>query len=267
MRSFFRFLVDTFKMRGLIFSLAKKDFTSKYVGSYFGLIWAMVIPIVTISVYWFVFEKGLRATSPMPDTPFIIWFIVGIIPWLFFSESWNSATNSMFEYSYLVKKVVFRVSVLPIVKIISSIFIHVIFIAIIVGILYFYGITPSIYYLQFIYYLFCMLVLLIGLSWLTSAIIPFFKDIGQIVAILLQFGMWLTPIAWPTTMLSDRVAYWFKLNPLYYIVEGYRDTFITHVWFFHRYNQTIYFWTITIVLFILGAYIFKKLKPHFSDVL
>ena len=84
MRSFFRFLVDTFKMRGLIFSLAKKDFTSKYVGSYFGLIWAMVIPIVTISVYWFVFEKGLRATSPMPDTPFIIWFIVGIIPWLFF---------------------------------------------------------------------------------------------------------------------------------------------------------------------------------------
>ena len=108
-----------------------------------------------------------------------------------------------------------------------------------------------------------MLVLLIGLSWLTSAIIPFFKDIGQIVAILLQFGMWLTPIAWPTTMLSDRVAYWFKLNPLYYIVEGYRDTFITHVWFFHRYNQTIYFWTVTIVLFILGAYIFKNLNHTF----
>lgn len=267
MNSFFNFFKDTLKMRGLVFSLAKKDFNAKYVGSYFGLIWAFVVPVVTISVYWFVFEKGLRATSPLPDTPFILWFIVGIVPWLFFSESWSSATNSFFEYSYLVKKVVFRVSILPIVKIMSSLFIHLIFIFVIIVILYFYGLTPSIYYIQIIYYLFCMAALLLGLSWLTSSIIPFFKDLGQIVAILLQFGMWLTPIAWPTTMLPDSVAYWFKLNPLYYIVEGYRDTFITHVWFFHRYNQTIYFWIITLGVLTLGALVFKKLKPHFSDVL
>ncbi|NOJ71313.1 ABC transporter permease [Paenibacillus alvei] len=267
MKSFVRFLIDTFKMRRLIFSMAKKDFTSKYVGSYFGLIWALVNPIITIAVYWFVFEKGLRATSPLEDAPFIIWFIVGIIPWLFFSESWSSATNSMFEYSYLVKKVVFRVSVLPIVKIISSLFIHLMFMLLIIAVLFLYGFSPSIYYIQLLYYAFCMIVLLIGLSWLTSAIVPFFKDMGQIVAIMLQFGMWLTPIAWPTTMLPDTVAYWFKLNPLFYIVEGYRDTFISHVWFYHRYNQTLYFWAFTIIIFLMGAYIFRKLKPHFSDVL
>lgn len=267
MQSIMRFITESMKLRGLIFNLAKKDFTTRYVGSFFGVFWALVTPITTIAVYWFVFEKGLRATSPMEGIPFIIWFIVGIVPWMFFAEAWSGATNSMFEYSYLVKKVVFKVSVLPIVKILSSIFIHLFFIGIVIVILWFYGFEPSIYYVQFFYYTFCLVVLLTGLSWITASIIPFFRDTGQFVAILLQFGMWLTPIAWPTTMLSERTAELFKLNPIYYIVEGYRDTFINHVWFFHRYNQTIYFWLITLVVLLVGVFVFKKLKPHFSDVL
>lgn len=267
MKSSFRFLIDTLKMRSLIFSLARKDFSSRYVGSYFGLFWALVNPVITIAVYWFVFEKGLRAVSPLEGVPFIIWFIAGIVPWLFFAEAWSSGTNSLMEYSYLVKKVVFRVSVLPIVKILSAIFIHTFFVLILIIILWIYGYEPSWYYFQILYYIFCMVVLLTGISWITSSIIPFFRDAGQFVGILLQFGMWLTPIAWPTTMLPPAVAYWFKLNPLYYIVEGYRDTFINHVWFFHRYNQTLFFWGLTLVMLAIGATLFKKLKPHFSDVL
>lgn len=86
MKSFFRFIIDTMKMRGLIFSLARKDFSSKYVGSYFGLVWALLNPIITVAVYWFVFSQGLRATSPLEGVPFIIWFIAGITPWLFFQK-------------------------------------------------------------------------------------------------------------------------------------------------------------------------------------
>lgn len=267
MKNWVRIANDMFRMRQMIFSLAKKDFTSKYTGSYFGLLWAILNPVVTVCVYWFVFEKGLRAASPLEGIPFIIWFIVGIVPWLFFSEAWSSATGSLFEYGYLVKKVLFRVSVLPIVKIISALFIHLFFVILIVIILSCYGYPPSVYYIQFLYYTFCLITLVAGLSWLTSSIIPFFKDLGPILGIILQFGMWLTPIAWATTILNKNAAWFFKLNPLFYIVEGYRDTFIKKVWFFHRYNQTLYFWIFTILVFIIGTYTFKKLKPHFSDVL
>lgn len=267
MSSIKSFIIDAFNLRNLIFTMAQKDFTSKYVGSYFGLFWALVNPFITIFVYWFVFEKGLKATSPIEDVPFILWFICGIVPWFFFSEAWSSASNSLLEYSYLVKKVVFRVSVLPIVKIISSLFIHMFFIIVIFIFFGIYGYEFSYYNFQFLYYTFCMIVLLIGLTWITASIIPFFKDLGQIVAIFLQFGMWLTPIAWPAKILPDHIAEWFKLNPMYYIAEGYRDSFINHIWFYHRYNQTLYFWIITFFVFVLGAYCFKKMKPHFSDVL
>jgi len=231
------------------------------------LIWAIVNPLITIVVYWFVFEFGLRARSPIAHTPFVIWFITGIVPWLFFSDAWGSGTGCLVEYAYLVKKVSFKVSALPMVKILSSSFIHIVFVAIILIFLTYYGFAPSVYYLQFIYYTFCIFALATALSWITSAILPFFKDVGQLVGIFLQFGMWLTPIAWPSTMLPSRLRVLFKLNPMYYVIEGYRDSFIRHVWFYNRYNQTLYFWCLVVVLSVIGAFIFRKMRPHFADVL
>lgn len=261
------FVRDTFNMRSLILKLAKNDFESRYAGSYFGLVWGFIQPLVTILVYWFVFEKGLRVGSPVENVPFILWFMTGIVPWFYFSDALNSATGCLIEYSYLVKKVVFKVSVLPIVKLLSALIVHVFFVLLIFFVFCVYGYKPCIYNIQFIYYSFCMIILLLGVCWFTSAIYPFFKDLGQIINILLQFGMWLTPILWSADTLPANLQKIFKLNPLYYIVEGYRDTFINHVWFYHRYNQTIYFWMITIFMFFIGASVFKKLKPHFSDVL
>ena len=109
--------------------------------------------------------------------------------------------------------------------------------------------------------------LALAISYATSAIVIFFKDLGQIINIFLQIGMWMTPIMWSYTIVPKQLQWIVKLNPMYYIVEGYRDTFINHVWFFQRYFQTIYFWVIALGLFVIGAIIFKKLKPHFADVL
>lgn len=178
-----------------------------------------------------------------------------------------NATNSLLEYSYLVKKVVFSVGVLPVVKIVSSFFIHVFFIVFTFIMLFIYGQAFNITYIQVFYYLFCMLFLLLGLSWITSSIVVFFKDTSQIVGIIIQIGFWLIPIVWSPEAMPEKYANLFKLNPMYYIVEGYRDTFINHVWFWHRYNQTAYFWIISITIFVIGAKLFKKLRPHFSDVL
>lgn len=68
-------------------------------------------------------------------------------------------------------------------------------------------------------------------------------------------------------MVPQQYQWILKLSPMYYIVEGYRDTFINHVWFYERYFQTIYFWVVTLGVFAIGAVVFKKLKPHFADVL
>ena len=113
--------------RRLIWKLAKNDFKTRYAGSYFGVVWAMVQPVVIVLVYWFVFSVGLRAGNVM-DYPFVLYLISGIVPWFFFQDALNGGTNALIEYNYLVKKVVFKISVLPIVKIISALYVHIFFV-------------------------------------------------------------------------------------------------------------------------------------------
>ncbi len=267
MTGLFITIKDLFQSRKLLFSLAKNDFKNKFVGSYFGLLWSFVQPLATIAVFIFVFQVGFRSAPIEGDFPFALWLTAGLIPWFYFSEAWNTATNSFFDYSFLVKKVVFKISIIPMIKILSALFLHVIFIGIMVSIFILYGYYPNIYYLQLIYYAFAMTVFLISLSLITSSIIIFFKDIGQILNIILQFGMWLTPILWRYTMIPEQYRWILKLNPMYYIVEGYRDSLIFNVAFWHKYNQSMWFWGMTALFFIIGLYCFKKLKPHFADVL
>lgn len=267
-RGFFRFLADLFQSRAVIYELTKQDFKSKYLGSYLGLIWAFVNPSITIAIFWFVFQVGFKTKSiAIAEVPFVLWLIAGMIPWFFFGDSVSSAANSILEKSYLVQKVVFRVSILPIIKILSALFIHFFFVGVLCIMFLGYGFTPQWYYVQVIYYLFAMIILIAGLSWITSSLTLFLRDTGQIVGMMLQFGFWLTPIFWSSKTLQGKYQIFIKLNPLYYIIEGYRDSFINRVWFWEHAALTAYFWAVTFTIFIVGAFVFKRLRPHFSDVL
>ena len=103
----------------------------------------------------------------------------------------------------------------------------------------------------------------------TSAIVIFFRDLTQIINIFLQVGVWMTPIMWDVNILNAHpwVIRLFKLNPMYYVVTGYRDSMLGHVGIWNHLSWTVYFWVVTIMLFGLGSVIFKRLKPHFADVL
>lgn len=266
------FLVrEMFKKRKLIWDLSKADFKKRFVGSYFGVVWMFIQPMVTIAIYAFIFgEYGMRNAPPVADASYVIWLTPGIIPWFFFSEVLNTGTNCLQEYHYLVKKVVFQVEMLPVIKLLSCFMVHVCFVIIMLGLYLLSGRTPVITWIQIIYYSFAASMLGLALSYFTSAIQVFFKDMAQIVGICLQFGMWLTPIMYDEKMFTDRAAWLaplFKMNPFYYVVAGYRDSMLTGNWFFERPTMTIYFWAVTIVLLVFGLKVFKKMRPHFSDVL
>lgn len=264
--SFYKFILDLWRGRHLIIQLTRRDFVVRYLGSYIGLTWAFIHPLATLSIIWFVFEVGFKA-PPVQDLPFILWLSAGIIPWFFIAEAMLSATQSIFEHSYLVKKVVFRVSILPIVKILSTFIIHCFLILVLLALFTAYGYYPSIYCLQIPYYAFCAFTTLVGLGWLACSLAVFLRDVTQIVTISVQFGFWLTPIFWALTHVSPSYRFLFKLNPFYYVIKGYRESFIYHKWFWQSPELTLYFWFVTTCLFFLGALVFRKLRPHFADVL
>lgn len=267
-KKIFTLPLELIQNRGLILSLSKNDFKTKYAGSYLGIVWAFIQPVVTIVVYWFVFSVGLKAGN-VSDYPFVLYLVSGIIPWFFFQDALNGGTNALIEYNYLVKKVVFKISILPIVKIISALFVHLFFVAFALVLCACYGYIPGLHTLQIFYYSACTFLLSLGLVYATSAIVIFFRDLTQIISIFLQVGVWLTPIMWDLNMLADYpwAMKLFKLNPMYYIVSGYRESMLGNVWFWEHWGWTLYFWVVTVVLFAVGTVIFKRLKPHFADVL
>jgi len=262
----FNFLKAIFQNRVLLWSLTKNDFKQRYLGNILGIAWAFIQPTITILIFWFVFQVGFKA-QPVDDFPFILWLIAGMFPWFFFAEGLSIGTNSIVSNSFLVKKVVFRVSLLPIVSLMSALVIHTFFILFMFSMFIYYGYSPELYWLQIPYYLLATTILLLGLSWLTSSVVVFFKDMGQFVVMIIQFGFWLTPIFWAMKMVPERYIWLIKLNPIVYIIEGYRNSMIYHQWFWEDMNMTLYFWLITALIFILGGLTFKKLRPHFADVL
>ena len=168
---------ELFAGRTLIFQLAKNDFKKKYAGSYLGIVWAFVQPVVTVMVYWFVFGM-IRSSSPRP-VPFVLWLIAGLIPWFFFQDGLINGTNALLEYNYLVKKVVFRIDILPMVKVVSAVFVHLFFILVALILYTAMGCYPTVYTIQVIYYTFCIFVLVLGITYMTSSVVVFFRDTGD----------------------------------------------------------------------------------------
>ena len=263
---------ELWQNRKLIWKLSKNDFKKRYAGSYLGFLWALVQPVVTVLMYYIVFDRVFQTRSQMiasgVEVPYVLYLTAGLVPWFFFSEAITNGTNALLEYSYLVKKVVFNISILPIIKLIAATFIHLFFVGVLLVVAACYGYYPTIYTLQVVYYSFCLFILVLALSYCTCAIVVFFRDLAQIINIGLQVGMWATPILWDIGMLKDdNMITLFKLNPLVYIVNGYRNAIYGNEWFFEHFYSSTYFWIFTVTLFCTGSLIFKRLKVHFADVL
>lgn len=260
---------ELYQSRHLIWKLAKNDFKKRYAGSYMGAVWAMIQPVVTVAMYYVVFDKlmGNGINRGTGEIPFVLFLTAGLVPWFYFSEALNNGTNAMLEYNYLVKKVVFKISILPIIKIIAATFIHAFFICVLLIVAALYGYYPTIYTVQILYYSLCLFVFVLALCYISCSVVVFFRDLGQIINIALQIGMWATPILWNINTVNAKWVVILKLNPLVYIVNGYRSAICEREWFFTDFFSTMYFWIVTVVLFGAGAVVFKRLKVHFADVL
>jgi len=260
------FIKEIFEKREQIATLTKRDFQDRYTGSFLGVLWAFIQPLAMMLIMWGVFTLGLKV-QPSGSVPFVAYLFTGMIAYNFFADTVSANAGVIQAYSFLVKKVKFRVAILPMVKINSGLLLHGVFLLIVMPILWASGVTPSLYWFQVLYYLAALLVLILGLSWLLAAIGVFIRDIVHVIGVLTTFGFWLTPIFWNLEMVPEPYRPYLKVNPLYYIVQGYRDSFIHHIPFWSYPLYTLYYWGVTAIIFLLGITVFKKLRPHFADVI
>lgn len=261
------YLKTIFKNRKLIFKLGKNDFRNRFAGTALGVVWGFVSPFIFMATYVVVFQFILK-TKSSGDLPFIVWYIPGIVMWMFISDCINSATGSIRGYSYLVKKVVFPVDVIPIISLTSTSIISFFLFIISIVVCSIFGYFPNI--LLLIYYIFAAYALILAVTRMTSAIATLVPDFGQLLNVLMQLFMWLTPIMWNLDMLAgNRVLYHIvKGLPFSYLVTGYREVFTGGNLLYANHGiYTIVFWTFVFIMYVWGNYVFNKSKKDFADVL
>lgn len=266
MKNLIEFIKTVVSHRQLIVTMARRELKARYVGSLLGLAWNLIHPIVMISVFWFVFDIGFRS-KPLNDVPFVVWLAAGMAPWFIFSEIVTNSSAAVLSNSNLIKKTLFHSQILPVVKVVTSFITHGVFLLVLFALLLVEGMAFNLFFFQFLYYLFGLVVFGMGIGWAVSALNVFVRDIAQVVAVVIQVGFWATPIFWNINIMPPKVQLVLKLNPVFYLVQGYRESFITFIPFWHHPVLTVYFWLVALFTFVIGALIFRRLQPQFADVL
>jgi ABC-type polysaccharide/polyol phosphate export permease len=262
----FSFGFSLWQKRRTILELARRDFVSQHSGTLLGVLWNYIQPLTYAALLTIVFTIGLRQ-NPSGQVPFLPYLLTGMVAWHFFSGALSGMSGIIKSYSFLVRKGNFNLAILPLAKLLSFIAPHLVVIAAAVGVCWLQGYAPSLYSFQVIYYLAAMLCLLLGLGWITSATSLFIEDVRNLVGVFIQFGFWFTPIVWNIRVVSPRFRWIVSLNPACYLVNGYRDSLIYRVPFWQKPQETLYFWSLTLALLLLGGIVFRRLKPHFGEVL
>jgi ABC-type polysaccharide/polyol phosphate export permease len=254
------------KHRHAIQALALRELKSRYAGTLAGTFWMIFHPIAIVAVFYFVFAVGFKAKAP-GSAPFILWFVTGLIAWFYFNDTLLAITDAITRNAHLVKKTIFPTEILPLVQIVAGIITHGVFLGLTVIMLVIYKVHFEPARLLIVYFMLCTTVLLLGMGWLLAALQVFYRDIAQALTITMNLLFWMTPIVWVRDQVPAAYRGLLSLNPVYYLVEGYRDLLIYPQPILPTLSGTIVFWSETGALLLLGATVFQRLKPEFADLL
>lgn len=253
-----------------IWVLAKNNLIKKYKGAVMGPVWALIKPSFTLFILWFAFAVGIRGGSSVSGYPRFIFMLSGYIPWFFISEAIVGGARSIRQNSQFVTKLSFPVSNIMTFCNLSSLITHLGMSIIMYVILIIAGYGPSVYNLQFFYYMPMMFIFFLVLSWATAPLSAFSRDFENLINAIMTGLFWLSGIFWDTYDIQNPVLKKLMyLNPINYFINGYRKSFIYEVSIFdgNYLTELVIFYAEFILLIFVGGHFYKKLRKILPDIL
>lgn len=248
--------------KDLIYFLILRDVKALYKQTVLGFSWAILRPFITMVVFQLVFNK--MANIGTDGSPGPVFYYTGLVPWMYFSTSVTKSTNSLITGSGIFTKVYFPRLVLPIVPCIASLVDFAIAMTITIVLIIFYGLSPTVWILFLPVLIILMFLIASGLGLWLSALAIQYRDVPYGVQFLVQILMWVAPVIWTTTKFPEQYRLLYGLYPMAGIIEGFRSALyggLTMPW------DLIGMGTLSaVIIFITGAYYFKKKEQIFADV-
>ncbi len=217
--------------RGFILANVRREFQQRYTNSLLGGLWAVLNPLTLIVIYTVIFAGIMHPRlAGQEDQAFAysVYLCAGLLPWIAFADLVNRMQTVFLQYSNLIKKSSFPRSCLPVIVTLSVLIDFGIVFTLYLVFLLIIGHFPGWTALAFLPVLLIQLILGLGLGLLTATLNVFFRDVGQFVGVILQFGFWLTPIVYSASILPEAVRGWLWLNPLYPLMTAYQGIFLHH---------------------------------------
>ncbi|WP_226670841.1 ABC transporter permease [Metabacillus litoralis] len=262
-------LSEQFKHINLIYRMSRFEVKGAYQNHYLGTLWQFLNPIIQIMIYWIVFGIGIRGGQPVGEIPYILWLLMGLIPWFFISPSMIQGSNSIHQKVSLVSKMNFPVSLLPTIKIVSNSINFLVLMVILIALLLLSGVPVTIHWIQIFYYFICTIIFIFAFSLFSSTISTIIRDYQTFLSSMMRMLLYLSPILWnpESRNVPEILSNILKLNPIYYLIDGFRDSFLGEGWFFEDPTYTLYFWVFTLILLFFGAKLHMRFRENFVDYL
>ena len=261
-------LKDHYQYKSQLFQLAKSDLIKNYKGSALGWAWAVIKPAIIIFIYWFSFSVGLRVSNNVDGYPYFLWLISGLVPWFYMKSMLTDGIWSMRKYRFLVTNIKFPISVIPTFVSLSNLFVNLVLLGIVILTFSLFHFFPDIYYLQLIFFIALSFIFWTIWGLLGSLLSAMSLDFSNLIASISVAVLWLSGILWnPENISIGWVKTILEFNPVTYLINGFRNTFINKVWFFEQPRTLIYFCIVTSVLLMFTLWVYKRVRRDVADVL
>ncbi|HJA41411.1 MAG TPA: ABC transporter permease [Firmicutes bacterium] len=246
--------------------LALTSMQTQYSATVLGNIWLLLSPMLQIGVYWLAFGVGIRGGAPVGTIPFVIWLICGIIPWFFISSSLTRGSGSIYQRLKQVSKMNFPLSIIPTYTILSNLYTHLLLLLVLFFVLLCNISSMQIDPIGLLYYIFSNIMFVWSISFLTSTISTMLRDFHFFMQQIVRMLFYLTPILWEV---KSSVPSWFlfiiQLNPIYYLINGYRTSLLSLESVTPFVGQTLLFWGFTGSIFFIGVVLHVRFRKNFVE--
>jgi lipopolysaccharide transport system permease protein len=247
--------------------LTLRDFRLRYIGSILGRYWNLIHPLAMIVIYTVIFSQvmGARLGGIAADNPYgyTIYLCSGLLAWNAFAETLQRGTNVFIEHGYMIKKVAFPIETLPSVVAGSSTITFGLSLAVFIGLMFVVGHPPTVPFLAVFAIFILQIIFAFGLVNILGTLNVFFRDVGQLVQIVIQIWFWLTPIVYIPSAIPEKLQFLLKLNPFYYYVQAYHAAIFEGRWPEPR--SLLICSAVSAISFFVGTAFFCRLKPEIPD--
>lgn len=253
------------RYRGLIQTLVVRDLKARYRGSVLGFFWSFINPLLLLLIYSFVFTTVLPGAHPAEMQPYALFMFCGILPWTWFSASLIESSNVLISGGNLIKKVLFPAEVLPIVTVLANMAHFFLGLPILVAFLVYYRrpLDP-VELLWFPVIVAVQLVLTTGLALLLSALTVHFRDLKDLLGNLLTLWFFATPIIYPISQAPEYMRWAMNLNPMTHLAISYQEV-LFYVGPHGHWRWLMSLALLAIVVFLLGYFVFDRLRDSFAE--